>query len=153
MLLFCLFSPLHTSISSFFFSFFLPFSLVTGPYGIFFLLFPFVCQLLDSFVLRSSPIFFFIGIFHPGQRRHCNITPPSAPTHTFITLLTIRFFLAGDQLVVPRGVTHISCHYKNTIEGVGEKENKRTNRTNDMLGVNQEQKELCNTTLPIAYMD
>ena len=48
--------------------------------------------------------------------------------------------MAGDQLVVPRGVTHISCHYKNTIEGVGEKESKRTN-TNNMLGVNSEQKE------------
>ena len=51
------------------------------------------------------------------------------------------FFTAGDQLVVPIGVTHISCHYKNTIEETGEnKKNKRTN-TNNMLGVNQEQKE------------
>ena len=34
------------------------------------------------------------------------------------------------------GVTHISCHYKNTIEGAGE------NRTNEqLLGVNSEQKE------------
>ena len=33
--------------------------------------------------------------------------------------------MAGDQLVVPRRVTHISCHYKNTIEGAGE--NRRTN--------------------------
>ena len=39
----------------------------------------------------------------------------------------------------------IFCHYKNTIEGVGEKESKRTN-TNKTLGVNKEQKELCNTT-------
>ena len=38
------------------------------------------------------------------------------------------------------GVTHISCHYKNTIEGAGE--NRRTNeQTRTMLGVNSEQKE------------
>ena len=42
--------------------------------------------------------------------------------------------------MVPRGVTHISCHYKNTIEGTGE--NRRTNeQTRTMLGVNSEQKE------------
>ena len=42
--------------------------------------------------------------------------------------------------MVPRGVTHISCHYKNTIEGAGE--NRRTNeQTRTMLGVNSEQKE------------
>ena len=34
--------------------------------------------------------------------------------------------------MVPRGVTHISCHYKNTIEGAGE--NRRTNE--QTLGVN-----------------
>ena len=39
--------------------------------------------------------------------------------------------------MVPRGVTHISCHYKNTIEGAGE--NIRTNE--QTLGVNSEQKE------------
>ena len=50
--------------------------------------------------------------------------------------------MAGDQLVVPRGVTPISCHYKNTIEGTGE------NRTNDQTrtGVNSRAEgELCNT--------
>ena len=42
--------------------------------------------------------------------------------------------------MVPRGVTHISCHQKNTIEGTGE--NRRTNeQTRTMLGVNSEQKE------------
>ena len=40
--------------------------------------------------------------------------------------------MASDQLVVPRGATHISCHYKNTIEGAGE--NRRTNE--QTLGVN-----------------
>ena len=44
--------------------------------------------------------------------------------------------------MVPIGVTHISCHYKNTIEGTGEK---RTN-TNNMLGVNSTaEREFCNT--------
>ena len=42
--------------------------------------------------------------------------------------------------MVSIGVTHISCHYKNTIEGTEEKKNKRTKRT-IMLGVTQEQKE------------
>ena len=84
--------------------------------------------------------------------QQCNVTPlaPTYVTFSFSNLFTS--WPAGDQLVVPRGVTHISCHYKNTIEGVGEKESKRTN-TNKTLGVNQEQKELCNTTFPIAYMD
>ena len=42
--------------------------------------------------------------------------------------------------MVSRWVTHISCHYKNTIEGAGE--NRRTNeQTRTMLGVNSEQKE------------
>ena len=42
--------------------------------------------------------------------------------------------------MVPRWVTHISCHHKNTIEGAGE--NRRTNeQTLTMLGVNSEQKE------------
>ena len=47
----------------------------------------------------------------------CNVTPRRLHT-LYITLLTIRFS-ANDQLVVPSRVTHISCHYKNTIEGGG----------------------------------
>ena len=53
------------------------------------------------------------------------VTIPLRPPHVHV--LTIHF-LAGDQLVVPRGVTHISYHYKNTIEGVG---GKRTNEQNE----------------------
>ena len=79
----------------------------------------------------------------------CNVTA-LAPTHMFIILLTIRFS-AGDQLVVPRGVTHISCHYKNTIGGTGE--NKTNEQTRTMLGVNSEQKESMQHYIPIAYMD
>ena len=44
--------------------------------------------------------------------------------------------MANDQLMVPRGATHISCHYKNTIEGAGE--NRRTNE--QTLGVNSRAK-------------
>ena len=49
--------------------------------------------------------------------------------------------MVGDQPVVPRGgVTHISCHYKNTIEGTGE--NRRTNEQTRTicLRLTQEQK-------------
>ena len=38
------------------------------------------------------------------------------------------FFTADDQLLVPIGVTHISCHYKNTIEGTGERKKEQTNK-------------------------
>ena len=41
--------------------------------------------------------------------------------------------------MAPRGVTHISCHHKNTIGGTGE--NKTDEQTRTMLGVNSEQKE------------
>ena len=64
--------------------------------------------------------------------------PPSPPHTLHHSLLTIHF-LAGDQLVVPRGVTHISCHYKKTIEETAE--NKTNEQTRTMLGVNSEQKE------------
>ena len=41
--------------------------------------------------------------------------------------------------MVPRGVTHISCHYKNTIEGTGENKTNEQSRTK-RLGLTQEQK-------------
>ena len=52
-----------------------------------------------------------------------------------MSLLTAgRWSTSGSE-----GVTHISCHNKNTIEGGGE--NRRTNeQTRTMLGVNSEQK-------------
>ena len=47
--------------------------------------------------------------------------------------------------MVTIGVTHISCHHKNTIEGTGEKE-EQTNKTNNMLGVNSRaERKFCNT--------
>ena len=67
----------------------------------------------------------------------CNVTP-LAPTH-FTSLFKSFPFMGGDQLVVPRWVTHISCPYKNTIEGAGE--NRTNEQTRTMLGVNSEQKE------------
>ena len=58
----------------------------------------------------------------------------------YVNLLEpFHFFTAGDQLVVPRGVTHISCHYKNTIEGTGENKTNEQTRT-ICLGLTQEQK-------------
>ena len=42
--------------------------------------------------------------------------------------------------MVPRGVTHISCHYKNTIEGTGENKTNEQTRTK-RLGLTQDQKE------------
>ena len=64
------------------------------------------------------------------KKKPCNDSPLTPP-HTLHLLLTMSLLAAGNQLVVPRGVTHISCHYKNTIEGAGE------NRTNEQtLGVN-----------------
>ena len=73
-------------------------------------------------------------------RCKCNVTT-LAPKHTLDQSSNhFASWPAGDQLVVPRGVTHISCHDKNTIEGAGE--NRRTNeQTRTMLGVNSEQKE------------
>ena len=62
------------------------------------------------------------------------VTLPPSPSHTFDQF---HFFTAGDQLVVPGGgVTHISCHDKNTIEGAGE--NRRTNE--QTLGVDSRAK-------------
>ena len=68
----------------------------------------------------------------------CKVTPLSPPPYVNL-LEPFHFFTAGDQLVVPRGVTHISCHYKNTIEGAGE--NRTNEQTRTMLWVNPEQKE------------
>ena len=66
--------------------------------------------------------------------------PPLAPTYVAsFSSNHVPSWPAGDQLVVPRGVTHISCHYKNTIGGTGE--NKTAEQTQTMLGVNSEQKE------------
>ena len=68
----------------------------------------------------------------------CNVTPPHAPTRIH-PLLTIRFLAGRWSTSGLRGLTHISCHYKNTIGGTGE--NKTNEQTRTMLGINSEQKE------------
>ena len=76
----------------------------------------------------------------------CDNTP-SAPQ--YINFFKRFNFLAGDQLVVLIGVSHISSRLQNTIKGVGEKE-----QTNNMLGLIQvQEEELCNIAFPCAYVD
>ena len=53
--------------------------------------------------------------------------------------------MAGDQLVVPIGVTHISLPLQEYNRGSGRKK-EQTNKTNNILGVNSRaERELCNT--------
>ena len=92
----------------------------------------------------NSNFFFFIRFFlYPGLG--AIITLPSSPPHALHPLSQTFSLLGRRSTSGPRGVTHISCHYKNTIEGVGE--NRRTNeQTRTMLGVNsREGGELRNT--------
>ena len=100
-------------------------------------LFSFHFTYLNILSPKSNLVMFF-NPFH-----HSYVTlPPTYITSSFSNLFTS--WPAGDQLVVPRGVTHISCHYKNTIEGTGE--NKTNKQTRTMLGVNSRAEgELCNT--------
>ena len=65
--------------------------------------------------------------------------PPLATTHVHHSsnhsLLYGRWSTSGSEW----GVTHISCHYKNTIEGTGENKTNEQTRT-ICLGLTQEQK-------------
>ena len=74
------------------------------------------------------------------------MTIPLTPPHATSSLLTI-LFTAGDQLMVPRGVTHISCHYKNTIEGTGgRKKKEQTNKHKQYAwGYSRAEREFSNT--------
>ena len=74
----------------------------------------------------------------PWSSRYCNVTA-LAPTRHIKSSNNFPSRPVGDQLLAPRGVTPISCHYKNTIGGTGE--NKTNEQTWTMLGVNSEQKE------------
>ena len=70
----------------------------------------------------------------------CDDTP-SAPR--YINFFKPFHFLAGDHLVVPIGASHISLRHRNTIKGMGEKE-----QTNNMLGLTQvQEEELCNASV------
>ena len=85
-----------------------------------------------SFILVTAP---FVTL-RPHSHTH------SSSSRTFSS------WPAGDQLVA-EGVTHISLPlHKNTIGGTGE--NKTDGQTRTKLGVNQEQKEVCNTSFPCA---
>ena len=59
------------------------------------------------------------------------------------------FFTAGDQLVVPVGVSHISLPL-HQIQSREQEEREQTNKTNNMSGVNSSaERELCNTAFPV----
>ena len=73
----------------------------------------------------------------------CKRYPP-LPPH-YLSLLTMSLHTpAGDQLVVRGGNAHFLPPHKNTIEGDRRKQNRRTNT--NKIGVNQEQRKVCNTT-------
>ena len=59
--------------------------------------------------------------------------------HTLYILLTIHFSAGRWSTSGPRWVTHISCHYKNTIGG--QEKIKQTNKHEQCLGLTQEQKD------------
>ena len=67
------------------------------------------------------------------------MTLPSRPKR-YINFFEPFHLTAGDQLVVPIGVSHISLGYKNTIEGAG---GKRTNEQYAWVNSSAEE-ELCN---------
>ena len=98
----------------------------------------------DAFTSKWLPLYSNICLYTPINvfkfQQMCNVTAlaPKHITSSFSNLFTS--WPAGDQLVVPRGVTHISCHYKNTIGGTGE--NKTNEQTRTMLGVNSEQESM-----------
>ena len=67
------------------------------------------------------------------------------PTIRQPSLQPFRFFTAGDQPVVPIGVTHISLPLQE-LQSREWEEKEQTNKTNNMLGVNSSAEgELCNT--------
>ena len=81
-------------------------------------------------------------------RRKLTVTLLPSPPHTLHSLSRTFSLLYGRWSTSgPRWVTHISCHYKNTIGGTGE--NKTNEQTRTMLGVNSRAEGgLCNTFIP-----
>ena len=73
------------------------------------------------------------------------MTLPLRPPR-YINLFKPFHFTAGNQLVVPTGVSHISLRYKNTIEGV---EKKRTNEQYAWVN-SSARRELCNTAFSVC---
>ena len=139
--------PLFFSLSlSFSFSFsFISVSQVAGPHGIFF--FSFSVRLWASKHPRS-PInsnFFFIIFFLWSMAPFVNVTP--SPPSRYLSLLTMSLLTpAGDQLVV-EGVTHISCHHKNTIGGT-EKIEGQTNKHEQSLGLTKSRGRYATLCIP-----
>ena len=134
-----------------FFSLFLSFSfsfLSVSPccgslWHFLFFLFPFVCQPLNSPTPRSIPIFFHQVFFSLVNGTICKV-PPSPPPH-YLSLLTIPLLTpAGDQLVVRGGNAHFFTYTRIRSRETGE--NKTDEQTRTKLGVNQEQRKVCNTT-------
>ena len=63
---------------------------------------------------------------------------------------TISIFLAGDQLVLLIGVSHISSW----LQEIQSREWEEREQTNNMLGLIQAQEEeLCNIAFPCGYVD
>ena len=104
----------------------------------FFLLFPFVCQLL-SISSADHFQFLFIRSLYPGHGTICNVTH-SPPSHFRSVSSTIPLLTAGDQ-VVAEGVTHISC-YHTRIRSGGQGKIKQTNKHEQSLGLAKSKKEV-----------
>ena len=76
------------------------------------------------------------------------MTLPLQPPHYINFFEPFHFFTAGDQLVVPIGVTHISL----LLHQIQSREQEKKEQTNKHLGLTQVKKgELCNTAYPV-YM-
>ena len=93
-----------------------------------------IVLLINLKILLTFKIFHHVWRYPFGPPRYIHFFEP------------FHFFTAGDQLVVPVGVSHISLRYKNTIEGA---EEKRTNEQYAWVNSNA-RKELCNTAFPVC---
>ena len=102
-----------------------------------------VTLMLHSFFIslaRSRYLSFFFLSFN--FTLWCNVTA-LVPTHVNF-LLTIHFLTGRWSTSGSRGVTHISCHHKNTIGG--QEKIKQTNKHEQCLWLTQSRRRVCNTT-------
>ena len=90
---------------------------------------------------NNIPLFSFLTPFFPVK------IPPRPPR--YINFFEPFHFLAGDQLVVPIGASHISLPLQEYNRGSGRK---RTNEQNEQYAwVNSSaRRELCNTAFPVC---
>ena len=88
---------------------------------------------------------FLVILQDPG----CNVTPSAPTLHHFFEPF---HFLAGDQLVVPIGASHISL----PLQEIQSREWEKKEQTNNMLGLTQVQKgsyvTLCICRLTLAWI-